>query len=393
MKDKLNLIIIDHEPYSFRKKSHYYIDEFQYEGWNVEYWGVNKALNYLREVEYTYEEKDTFVKYFNSTPEIIKAIHGFDSNNTIFIVEMSFNYSTVDIHKVLKRNGFKWAKINYYFNPTTYLAHASTLKHRFSVIRMKNVFIKAKRAFFLFKYSDLNIPDLLFITGSNRQGAAKAKQIESLDYFDVEEYNKIKNKSSPLPYKYIVFLDIMLVNHPDFQRIGINKMLDKGDYFAKMNLFFDKVEKKTGLPIVIASHPKANYTDEFGGRLCLKHKTAVLSIHSDYVLTHGSLSISFALFAEKPLVYIYSEELFGNRERFEELLYRMDKACDMLGTSKVNIDRYTGEQELPMSVDEEKYEKFLDLLYKNSNKFEVGSNFNIIKKKLLELLNNKEVKS
>src|SRR5690606_16034895 len=97
----------------------------------------------------------------------------------------------------------------------------------------------------------------------------------------------------------IVFLDIMLVDHPDSQRIGNNAVVPRELYFSQLNRFFDQVEKKTGLPVVIASHPKADYTTEFEHRLCIKNKTAELSIGAELILTHGSLSISYALLAEK----------------------------------------------------------------------------------------------
>jgi hypothetical protein len=384
----MNIVIIDHEPYSFRKKSHYYIDQFLSDGWNVEYWAVNNILDYTKDVTYLYTEDDFFVRYFLNEKELLDAMWKFDPKLTIFIIEIFFNWSTLNIYKTLKRGNYSWIKIDYYFNPTEFINPPANLIDKIFNWQ-SSLPEKIMRFLFNIKYakSSLDEPDILFLTGNNKIGAGKGKKIETLDYFDVEVYENLKGNASILPYKYIVFLDIFLPYHPDAQRSGHYNYINPQDYFNKINKFFDQIEKQTGYPVVIACHPKANYTVEFGSRKLFKHKTAELCIHSELILTHGSLSISFGLFAKKPLVFIYSKQLFCKNKLLKRLIFRMNVVCKYLDLPKINIDNYDETNILVKNVDDIKYSNFLNLLYLNTNKIKKESNLYTLKNNFLTLLN------
>ncbi|MBI3793716.1 MAG: hypothetical protein HY280_03180 [Nitrospinae bacterium] len=101
-----------------------------------------------------------------------------------------------------------------------------------------------------------------------------------------------------------VFLDEGAAEHPDFYLAGVEPA-DAGRYYPPMNRLFDFIEKKLGLKIVIASHPRMNYDllpDVFEGREIVKDKTAELVARSKLVLMHSSQSIGFAVLFKKPVV-------------------------------------------------------------------------------------------
>ncbi|MCU7694602.1 hypothetical protein ACFSPU_08065 [Haoranjiania flava] len=381
----MNIIIIDHEPYSFRKKSHYYIDEFLADGWHVQYWAVNNALDYLTGIQYTYSEEDAFVKYYFNVDAIIQSIRNFDPSDTIFIMEISFRTSTTKIYKTLYDNKYHWVRINYYLNPTEYFRGKKTLRDKLQKFSIRSLLKKIKKLpqQRVYKNPVYNVPDILFITGNKYDHVKAVKEVASLDYYDVEVYDKIKDSPAVLPYDYIVFLDVMLMNHPDIKRAGYEFTGYEKIYYEALNALFGKIEKHTGLPVVIASHPKANYNNEFGARQCIKHKTAELVIHSSSVLTHGSLSISFALFAKKPITFIYSERLFNVNYFLREFLNGVNNASERLGAEKINMDDPSS-LALSKQVDDEKYDKLLEELYlKPGNSC---SNFEILKQSFVRLL-------
>ncbi|MDM8177219.1 hypothetical protein QT327_23190 [Olivibacter sp. 47] len=149
-------------------------------------------------------------------------------------------------------------------------------------------------------------------------------------------------------------------------------------------LFFDNIERLYNKPIIIASHPKANYNNEYGNRIVIKEATARLVKDSDLVITHGSLSISYALLAQKPLLYVYFEEMLKT-ETLRGYYRRMEKACEKLGAGLYNIDSEFNLLNVP-KVDNRRYRAFLEEVYVKSSS-DRRSNFEIILDNLLSLLN------
>ena len=76
-----------------------------------------------------------------------------------------------------------------------------------------------------------------------------------------------------------------------------------------MRALFEYVEKVTGMSVVIAAHPEANYTNnEFGDRLIIKYKTNNLVKYSNKVIFHSSNSISYAVLADKEILCIVTDD-------------------------------------------------------------------------------------
>lgn len=381
----MKIIILEHEPYQERKKSHYFINEFKESGFEVEYWGLHKILHYVKNVNYPYEEIDDYVKYFETDSELFLQLREQNVENTVFVIEFWYTAETETIFKFLFKNKFKWVRIDYYINPTRSLEARASLKEmlKWSILK-GNIFTKInnllKRRQLPKKY---NIPYILFHTGTDTKFLGEARKYISLDYYDILTYEKIKNTGSILDLKYIVFLDIMLVNHPDVARSGNKNILNKKEYFYKLNMVFEFIEKELGLPIVIASHPKANYTNEYGNRTVIKNKTAELVVNSEMVLTHGSLSVSYALLAHKKIGYIDLKELF-NKNLFlrdiQESLYYSSNILDAI-LIREDSDPNILFKEINLQV----YEKFLEDYFRKSERNNKIDNFQIIKDNLLKI--------
>lgn len=378
----MKIIIIDHEPFSERKRQHYYVDQFFQNDVSVEYWDVSKALSYSKDVLYTYQDNHSFVKMFNDYTSLLQAIQNLENRTTTLVVEVLFRKNTFSLFKAIRKQGLKWSRINYYHNPVAVLGDKPSmgqkLKKAFDIKFLWNKL----NLLFLNRGEDFSKPDLLFLTG-NSKPSSNVRTI-SLDFFDVEEYQQLLlcKQKSLVEGAYIVFLDIMFANHPDFKRLNINT-IDEERYFNKMRSFFDKMEELYNKPVVIASHPKANYNREYGDRIIIKDATARLVKDSDLVITHGSLSISYALLAAKPLLYLYFDEM----QRIETLrVYykRMVKACEKLRAGLWNVDSNINLLKVP-EVDHEKYNAFLREVYFKASS-DKRSNFEIIMKNLLFLM-------
>lgn len=172
---------------------------------------------------------------------------------------------------------------------------------------------------------------------------------------------------------YCVFLDQYFPFHPDIKtEIGFNFTdEDKKKYISDMNEVFDHIRNNYNLDIIMAAHPRANYTDkndlypnvkiEYG-------KTAELVKGASLVVSNFSNSIMFAVMAHLPLIIVNSSVI---------------KKCDYLEVGLLAFANLTGAfvienvSELPkekkIKIDEEKY----DNLEKEYFKSNLNSNISI----------------
>lgn len=379
----MKIIILEHEPFQQRKSEHYFIDDFKKNGFEIEYWGVHKVIPYLKNANYSYEDYNQYVKYFECINDLFLSLNSLDENKTILIVEIWYTPETIKLFKLLYNKKFKWIKIDYYLNPTLALDKVVSTKEmlKWSISNgsfLPKIFKLIMRKFLPTKY---NNPDIFFHTGVSKNLLPNAKKYVSLDYYDVLTFKNIK-QGNLLKYKYIAFLDIMLVDHPDIARSGNSEILNKKNYYSCLNKIFQFIENELKMPIVIASHPKANYTNEFGDRLVLKNKTAELATFSEMILTHGSLSISYGLLAQKRICYIDINSLFNKNvflRNIQESLYHAAKVIDA-----AVIDENLNAEVLSKPLNIDTYNKFLNLYYKKNDK---DSNYTVIKNSIEKIFN------
>ncbi|WP_333887945.1 hypothetical protein [Sphingobacterium siyangense] len=381
----MNIIILDHEPFSNRKKDHYYIDRFTEDQISIEYWSLVDLLPYTKGLKYTYRETQEYVRYISSKKELIESISVIDNNTTIFIVEVWFSWQTSYIYSLFQQKGIKWVQINYYANPLIPLSSQKSLFSRIFDVRLIDIFPKMlerfKNRFFLQKH--IGIPYLFFSPGSNLENYASRIGKISLNYFDIIEYNKVKEESPIVKGNYLVFLDTMLIDHPDIKMYGYQKGIEGKVYLEKLNALFDLIEYTSDFEIIVAAHPKSNYKREFGKRRIFKNLTSNLVLNSKGVITHGSMSVSYAMLAEKPVYYLYSSSLFKNNEFLQMTYENMVATVKNFGSGKI-IDIDESETfEFIEQIDSRKYSQILDDYFRAPN---CNDNYTVIKENLKKLI-------
>jgi len=133
--------------------------------------------------------------------------------------------------------------------------------------------------------------------------------LHTLDY-DVylelkEEVNKSNNNNC-------VFLDDYLPYHPDFIMMNEKPPVESRQYYSDLESFFSHVEDRLGVTVVIAAHPRSNYTDKphaYKNRKVIYGATAQLVRDSCFVIAHASTAINYAVLFKKPIVFIKTNEL------------------------------------------------------------------------------------
>lgn len=141
-----------------------------------------------------------------------------------------------------------------------------------------------------------------------RANAARKIWAHSFDYDLFLSHRNL----APQRSGYAVFLDQNLVHHPDLMITGSRQSTTADEYFPVLNRFFDNFEKQSGLRVIIAAQPRAQYEllpDLFGGREVISGKTAELIRDSEMAFSHYSASISFPVLWGKPIVLLTSNAL------------------------------------------------------------------------------------
>lgn len=198
--------------------------------------------------------------------------------------------------------------------------------------------------------------DVVFSAGhvSASMHPAAGRQVP-VNLCDYDNFLTAKEKPQILPnVTTAVFLDINLAFQSDIKVIGWD-YVNAREYGAALNRFFGMVEEKYRVRVVIAAHPKADYDDGyFEGRTILKGVTPELVKDADFVISHHSTSISYAVLNGKPLLFIYTDAM--EKAYADTIVAWIGDFAQYLGQPVYNIDRVTDAGQIRLTEpDPERY--------------------------------------
>lgn len=130
----------------------------------------------------------------------------------------------------------------------------------------------------------------------------KLLMVHTFDYerfCDVEPYNHDKKD-------YAVFIDQYLPYHPD-STVDADIHINPEIYYKEVGDILNAIEKKTGIEIIIAAHPRSDYRNKpqcFSGYLVKYGKTSELIKGSCFVIGHFSTAIGMAVLGNKPVIIV-----------------------------------------------------------------------------------------
>lgn len=108
--------------------------------------------------------------------------------------------------------------------------------------------------------------------------------------------------------KYILFIESGLTSHPMLKKE--KNRLNEQIYLEQINKYFDRLQEKYGMQVVVALHPKSFFgPGAFGNRLVFQGKTSQLIQHCECIVSHGSTSLINAILANKPIKILTSYEI------------------------------------------------------------------------------------
>jgi hypothetical protein len=140
----------------------------------------------------------------------------------------------------------------------------------------------------------------------------------------------------------------------DALSLGRKTHLTSEVWYPKLSSFLDIVEEETGVSTVIASHPMSDFSgieECFGHRRVICNQTSKKVRECQFVITRSSTAISFAVIFNKPVIFIYSNQLKKDKYAMENIFNK----AEMLGATPVNIDDTLFDFKKLLQIDSEKY--------------------------------------
>lgn len=300
-----SLIIIEHEPLTVRLKKIWNIDALRERGVHVEYWDVSELIFPSANIPEVIEED--YVRYVNNLIILQELLAKVDISRSVFVLEIFPKWENRKIIFLLKKLHCFCVRIDLYANSTLPRSFFDKLVSKVNTFSFELLLNKIRWNYVLMR-QHLKIYDL---TLSSSKLASPDIYINHPDY---EVFYNLNSISKPVKnVSYILFIDVYFPLHPDLEKkCGIDALVK--EYRTLMKRFFDFVENKFHKEIVIAAHPKAQYSGgEFGNRKIIFGETPMLVKYASMIILHGSNSISYIALANKPFAIVYTNgfKLYG----------------------------------------------------------------------------------
>lgn len=308
------IIYILYLPLTEKIEKNFYISELTQNGFETEYWDISNIFFNNLIISGTVERE--FIRKINSFKELKSLLKKTDRKNNLFIPQITYEWKVFRLFRLFKKYKCKTA----FFAIGALPLPKSTTKNRFKKILTPKLFLQFSHSFILniiannYKKWGLVKPhDFFLYAGSEGYctigyGAYidKIRSVQiPINSFDYEKYINTIESPTLIDKPYIVFLDEYMPFHPDFSMFNI-RTISATKYYEQVNSFFDHIENKFNLKVVIAAHPKANYKTKnpFQNRPIYFDKTCELVKDSEFVVAHASTSISFAILHKKPIYFL-----------------------------------------------------------------------------------------
>tara|TARA_R110002050_G_scaffold237905_1_gene374002 strand:+ start:12057 stop:13223 length:1167 start_codon:yes stop_codon:yes gene_type:complete len=358
------VIYIGYQPITSKFYSDYYIDMCIRKGLEVEYWDISKL--YFPKLNFAIPFDFAGIKNIKSFSELKAFLSSVEVKSTVFISNITYEYRVRRLFILLSTFNCTIAFFGRGMFPAPDKTDTSKILEVILRFDFKRIVtgLKNKVATMLKQYEIVKPYDFIFRAGSEGvktigfgyQLELQKSKIIDLNYFDYDKYSESINGIQIIEKVNCVFLDEYLPYHPDFVMLGI-KTVTAETYYSQLNRFFDFIESKYNISVIIAAHPKAHkYKSEnpFNGREIVFNRTCELVRDAVFVMTHYSSSISYPVLFKRPILFLTSQSQKITMPYSHELTLYLGK---FLNSSVIHFDSYNGE-DITLKVDIEKYEDY-----------------------------------
>ena len=338
----------------------WYIDYLIEKGLNVEYWDI---VSLVREGHSERgEQNPKYLRILRTFDEVEGMLRKPENRDAFYVMLIPYVGRFTRVFRLFSKYDcrmlnfawgalprdpvYKWRKITAWL-ATPYLC-AKEILNRSKAIALRR--LKLVKPF-----------EIAFVAGGVLMGGDNfAAKVVAINYFDYDHYVKAKTDAAGrlVTGRYAVFLDINLPHHSDLAFCGYSQ-IDPVEYYRSLNRFFGLLEREHEIKVVIAAHPRADYDSTiFEGRQIFRLVTAELVRDAEFVVSHTSTAMSYAVLNAKPLVFIYTAAMASAvyKQKFtrETRMY-----ADYLDAPLYNIDAMNGAHHVAVrQANQQRYDRY-----------------------------------
>lgn len=233
------------------------------------------------------------------------------------------------------------------------------VNHLYNPLRLLRILVDNAKAQVFRKLKLVKPFDTIFFVGKAMQGNDQySKRMIPINLCDYDNFIRARSEKERIVNgRYAVFLDINAAFHSDLEMCNL-PALYPCNYFDSLNHFFALLEGEYKIKVVIAAHPTADYTSNtFQGREIYRLLTSELVRDADFVITHHSTSLSYAVLYFKPIVFIYTNEMLFLYK--ETVIRHVHAQAEYLDSQIYNVDEITeGKQVVIKNANTKCYENY-----------------------------------
>ena len=310
----------------------YLIDELLSAGFDVELYSLRFVRSLFNELP---DEVDSDIYHrLDSFDDFKKILNDRDVTKTIILSSVADNFMSRRVYSFLQKNHFLYVYINPYGNVMGKgkLSLHEKIQLAFSSNILKKIMPKLKTIYNNKVYNPLHHIDF----EKHVLASTKPREV-AINSNDYEVYLELEQQNERIVVgQYILFIDIFFPLHPELPYYFGNQEVSSEPYLNSINHFFDFIEEKYKLPVVVALHPKSKYSDaDFGGRRTYKYKTHSLIKDAEIVLNHVSTSTTLAILYNKPTLYFYMQCML---DFYPKYIRKLIWSAESVGKEAINID-------------------------------------------------------
>lgn len=303
----MRVIYLSCIPLTDKVAQNWYLDYLLAVGVEVEFWDITRLLR--GDVIEHRRRQANYIREIVDFPALENAIVG--DRETVFVLLLPRIWQFRKVFRLLAQNRCKTVILKWGALP---LFDATSRTSLARLLRSPRVLLSKIRnrihGFILSRHWYTQPYDLVFAAGQVMLSKPEtAHKIVPIGLFDYDQFAQNSQAECLIEGRYAIFLDNYMPFHSDHALTGMQP-LNPEIYYAELHRFFSVVERRLGLEIVIAAHPRAHYSNnEFKGRKVIAEKTLELTRNAELVVFHASTSVSYAVLNRKPVWAIYTDEM------------------------------------------------------------------------------------
>lgn len=353
-----NVVLIVAAPFGKRDYDRYGVEILKSNGFIVHIWNLSYFL-YPKTRQYILADalEEDIVCNFETAQEVIKSINSLPKIDFVYTT-VGCEIKTYRIFQTISKRKYPYCVIGLNAN-LPFHNYATPLMKRLNEINFEKLF----RYFFnRLPLKLLDIEPASYVTVIGNKCSLQRREVESSTKLlythshDFDLYLK-ESKGAYQETNTAVFLDNYLPFHPDSLYSGEKNPVTADLYHLALNQLFHKIEQQFDLEVIIAAHPKADYSglnNPFGNRKIFKNQTVALVKKSQLVILNFSTSVNFAVLFKKPFIVFTTSELNDNGYKSY-----IEQFASLFGKVPVNIQEdYTLEKDYVFSQNNLMYDEY-----------------------------------